>query len=219
MQRQVDQADADVALEMRMQMMQEDRESNNSLRPSPLDEASACVCAFKWSPILAILAGFFLLIGATSLGGERLLHVHGLAVASRQTIGAGLGVACRTTLVYGGGQGTLLVSTDGPCNPDPEPDISDVDVCSRIGHPDDIDLGCGSLAVAVTMTALGAVGLLAVALLYVVLAWRTAAWKRDMRDLRDRYSVARASPCLCVTQSPPPKQPLLHPAAPNSCEP
>ena len=216
MQRQVAQ---DVALEMRMPRMQDDRESNNSLRPSPFDEESTCIRALVWSPILAILAGFFLILGATSLGGQRLLHVYGLAVASRQTIGAGLGVACRTTLVYGsGGQGTLLVSTNGPCNPDPEPDISDVDVCSRIGHPEDIDLGCGSLAVAVTMTALGAVGLLAVALFYVVLAWRTAAWKRDMRDLRDRYSVARASPCLYVTQSPP-KQPLLHPAAPNSCEP
>jgi hypothetical protein len=63
-------------------------------------------------------------------------------------------------LLYGGG--TMEVYTDGPCNPDPVPDLSDVRVCNRIGHPTDVGYGCDSLAAAVTLTAIGGSMLLAI---------------------------------------------------------
>ena len=211
--------------------IQRSRTARLILRPSPLKDECTRACAFGLLPFFVCMAVFFIAIGATALVDDpHLSRVHGLSVASRQTVGHGLGVACKTTLVYGGGRGTLLVTTDGPCNPDPEPDISDVDVCSRLGKPDDVHLGCRSLAPAVTLTALGAVTLLAAAAFYAVLAWRMATWTRDMRDLysaalyvaEDAAATAAASPPPSQSPQPtvpPPTQPLLHPGAPASCEP
>jgi hypothetical protein len=117
------------------------------------------------------MAATLLGIGAFSLNNKHIVRVDGLAATSRQALGAGLGVACKTMLSYGGGSGTMEVRTDGPCNPDPVPDLSDVRVCNRIGHPTDVGL-CDSLVAAVTLTAIGGSMLLATLAFYVVLAWK-----------------------------------------------
>ena len=109
------------------------------------------------SSFVALMSAFLILIGTTSLSGDRLVRLHDIIVVSRDIIGSGLCVACNTTLLVNG-YIYVSVTTDGSCNPALSPEISGIDVCAPIGRPDDADIGCGSLAMAIVVLSLGCVG-------------------------------------------------------------
>ena len=164
-------------------MQKQDDQADVYVSPSPLQNVNV----INWigvTLLLAPLAIIFLGIGSDSLVNDHIVRMHDLKIGSMETIGAGFGLACRTVLTYNVQhfESTIEAITEGPCNPDPNLDTSDVVACSRIGHPEDADIGCRSFAQAVTFTVISSIILLLVVTFYIVLGLYIIAWRRTQRE-------------------------------------